>query len=189
MTQNSELKTEDYTLKRSNMAADIDALLTAYERGRMSRRALLGALSVIGASARAVAQQPAGGIVRPATLDHVNLQVADPAKTEAFYRKLFGFPPSRLIPATGQIPGFDLQGGYITFQKSDTPGKIDHFCIAVEGAYDIKKIAAELEAAGFKAATLGGATTGYIIDPDGIRIQLWPASERLSNLPFPASKG
>jgi catechol 2,3-dioxygenase-like lactoylglutathione lyase family enzyme len=171
------------------MAADIDLLLTAYERGRLSRRQLLGALGVIGASTPSAAQRPTVGIVRPSTLDHVNLLVADPARTEAFYRKLFGFPPSRLIPATGQIPGFDLQGSYVTFQKSETPGRIDHFCIAVEGPYDIKAVASELEAAGLKAPTLGGATSGYIVDPDGIRIQFWPTSDRLSNLPFPPARG
>jgi catechol 2,3-dioxygenase-like lactoylglutathione lyase family enzyme len=165
------------------MITGADALLTSYERGKLTRRQLLTALGVIGASQTIIGQP--SGVVRPTSMDHVNLQVADPERTEAFYRKLFGFPPSRPIPSTGRIHGFDLQGGYFTFQKSDSPGRIDHFCVAVEGTYDIKNVGETLEAAGIKAPTAGGGTSGYVIDPDGIRVQLWPASNRLSNLPFP----
>src|SRR5688572_26529364 len=111
------------------MIKDAEALLTSYERGTLTRRQLLTALALMGASGSVAGQQQTSGVVRPTSLDHVSLQVADPARTEAFYRKLFGFPPSRPIPSTGKIPGFDLQGGYFTFQKSDTPGRIDHFCV------------------------------------------------------------
>lgn len=167
------------------MVNEADALLTSYEEGRLTRRQLLLALAGLAATApNAAGQQPAG-VVRPTSLDHVSLHVSDPARTEAFYRTFFGFPPARAFPGNN-IVGFDLQGTYFTFQKGDVP-KIDHFCVAVDGDYDIKKIGLALEAAGQKATTAGGGTTGYILDPDGIRVQLWPASNRLTKLPFPSS--
>ena len=171
------------------MNNDFETLLASYERGTLSRRQLLTALAVIGASASVAGQQQPSGVVRPTTMDHVSLLAADPARTETFYRALFGFPPARPIPSTGKINGFDLQGGYFTFQQSNTPGRIDHFCVAVEGEYDIAKVGAQLEAAGIKAPTAGGGTTGYVIDPDGIRVQLSPVANRQSKLPFPSPKG
>lgn len=164
------------------MTDEADVLLTSYERGKLTRRQLLTALAVMSASGDVAGQPPTPGIVRPRTLDHINVQVADLARTEAFYRKLFGFPPFHALP--GSASGFDLQGSYLSFQKSETPGKIDHFCVAVEGDYDIKQVAQELEAAGIKAPTAGAGQTGYIIDPDGVRIQLWPEKDRLSLLPL-----
>jgi catechol 2,3-dioxygenase-like lactoylglutathione lyase family enzyme len=167
------------------MSTNADDLLTSYDQGKLTRRELLMGLAAIGLSPMVAGQQQAG-VVRAYSLDHVSLQVADPARTEAFYRKLFGFPPSRPIPSTGRIPGFDLPGSYITFQQSETPGRIDHFCLAVDGPYDIPKVAEEMTAAGFETSSAGNATTGFIIDPDGIRIQFWPTKDRLSNLPFPS---
>jgi catechol 2,3-dioxygenase-like lactoylglutathione lyase family enzyme len=175
--------------KEQMMTTDFETLLSSYDRGTLTRRQLLTALAVIGSSASLASQQSPSGVVRPTTMDHVSLLVADPARTEVFYRALFGFPAARPIPSTGKINGFDLQGGYFTFQQSSTPGRIDHFCVAVEGAYDIQQVGEQLEAAGIKASIAGGGTTGYVIDPDGIRVQLSPTSNRQSKLPFPTTKG
>ena len=149
------------------MSRTIDDLVTSYERGKLTRRQLLAALAVVAGSGTAAAQAPTPGLVRPKSLDHISIRVSDLARSEAFYRKVFGFPPFR--PLAGNQWGFDLpSGSYLSFNKSDPPGVVDHICVGLEDEVDIKKVLADLDAAGMKASAAGG----LLIDPDGLRVQL-----------------
>ena len=106
---------------------DIDALLTPYEMDKLTRRQLLPALAIMVASVNAVAQQEQiSGLVKPRTLDHVNVQVVDLARAERLYRALFGVAALRPLPVGPGAPpafGFGLpSGSFLSFQKNEKPG-------------------------------------------------------------------
>jgi catechol 2,3-dioxygenase-like lactoylglutathione lyase family enzyme len=150
----------------------IDSLLAAFEQGHFNRRQCLTALAALVPAS--VAGQPASGVVRAQTLHHVNLQVADVARSEAYYRRLFGFGPSR--PLTGNAFGFDLPGlahTHISLQKGDTPGRLDHFCIGVAD-FDAPRLVAALKNAGIDKGLQTAGNSVYVNDPDGIRVQMAP---------------
>ena len=152
------------------MIQNIERLVSSYDRGALSRRELLSALAVlIGASGAAEAQSPPA-ITRGRMLHHINVQVADVARSETFYRRLLGLGPSRVVQGPDNH-GLDLPGsGLIILQKSSQPGRIDHFCIGVDD-FDADKMRTAVKAAGME--TLGTAKDNFSVpDPDGLRVQV-----------------
>ena len=71
------------------MALDVDDILDGYDRGRLTRRQLLQALALLGLAPSAEAQPPSPA-VPGALLNHLQLQVSNPAASGEFYSKLFG---------------------------------------------------------------------------------------------------
>jgi len=156
------------------MINQIDALVTSYDEGRLTRRQLCQALLLAAPSAQA---QPAG-VMQGRNLHHINLQVSDVARSEAYYRKLLGLGRSRVVQGPDNH-GLDLPGGGIVIlQRSDTPGRIDHFCIGVE-RFDADKMRSAARAAGLDGVQGTAADNFFVRDPDGLRVQLsavdWPA--------------
>ena len=160
------------------MLNTIDTLVTSYDQGRLTRRQLCQALVLLAAPASATAQTPSTDVMQGRTLHHINLQVSNVARSEAFYRKLLGLGPSRVVQGPDNH-GLDLPGGGIVIlQRSDTPGRIDHFCIGVE-KFDADKMRSTARDAGFEGVQ-GNATDNFFVrDRDGLRVQLsavdWPA--------------
>ena len=160
------------------MIDNFDTLVASYERGTLTRRQLLLALAAIAAPAAVGAQAPGGAVMKARMLHHVNLQVSDVARSEAFYRKLLGLPPSRIVQGPDNH-GLDLPGsGLIILQRSQTPGRIDHFCVGVDG-FDANRLRAAAKAAGFERVQGTAADNFLVTDPDGVRVQVsavdWPA--------------
>ena len=170
------------------MRHQLDALVTAYDNGTLSRRQLLQAGQIvikaeveIDALHLAVGHQVSAGtagVMKPRMLHHVNLQVSDVVKSEAFYRRLFALPPSRVVQGPDNH-GFDLPGGGLfILQKSANPGRIDHFCLGVE-QFDADRLRTAARAAGFERVQGTAADNFFVTDPDGVRVQVsavdWPA--------------
>jgi catechol 2,3-dioxygenase-like lactoylglutathione lyase family enzyme len=159
------------------MTDHIDALVTSYENGSLTRRQLLLALAALAAPASAGAQ-PAGSAMKGRLLHHVNVQVSDVTRSEAFYRKLLGLPASRIVQGPDNH-GLDLPGsGLIILQRSDTPGRIDHFCVGVEN-WNADRLREAAKAAGVERVIGTAADNFFVADPDGLRVQVsavdWPA--------------
>ena len=153
------------------MADELDRLITAYENGGLSRRALLQSLALIAAPAAAAAQTNGAPAMKGRLLHHVNVQVSDVAKSEAFYRTLLGLPPSRVVQGPDNH-GLDLPGGgLIILQRSDTHGKIDHFCVGVE-SWNADRLRAATKAAGIERVIGTVADNFFVADPDGLRVQV-----------------
>ena len=159
------------------MIDTLDTLVASYEKGTLTRRQLLLALAAIAAPAAAGAQAPGGAVMKARMLHHVNLQVSDVARSEAFYRKLLGLPLSRIVQGPDNH-GLDLPSGLIILQRSQTPGRIDHFCVGVEN-FDANRSRAAAKAAGFERVQGTAADNFLVTDPDGVRVQVsavdWPA--------------
>ena len=160
------------------MRHQLDALVTAYDKGTLSRRQLLQALALVAAPAAAVAQTAPAGVMTPRMLHHVNLQVSDVVKSEPFYRKLFALPPTRVVQGPDNH-GFDLPGGGLfILQKSENPGRIDHFCLGVD-EFNADRLRTAVRAAGVERVQGTAADNFFVTDPDGFRVQVaavdWPA--------------
>lgn len=181
------------------MSAKTDTQVNTVIRGRQfSRRAFLGSLSTL-----AVAGYGLGGNrfmsvhaaanttpIPVQSINHMTLNVSDPAASQAWYQELFGFPVAARQGATvvlrvGAGPQFIAIGG----SASDDP-RISHYCFAVDN-FDDARIVAILAEHGVAAtgqsgalqsrvrmrgAENGGAPTGtpelYFGDPDGIVVQI-----------------
>ena len=152
------------------MTDNLAALVTAYDNGTLTRRQLLQALAIL-TRASTEAQAPAGGATKARLLHHVNVQVSDVAKSETFYRTLFSLPASRVVQGPDNH-GLDLPGGgLIILQRSDTPGRIDHFCVGVEN-WDADRLRGAAKNAGIERVQGTAADNFFAIDPDGLRVQL-----------------
>ena len=152
------------------MTDHFDVLVSAYDRGALTRRQLLRALAafVPAAGAAQTADTPA---MKGRMLHHVNVQVSDVARSEVFYRKLLGLPASRVVQGPDNH-GLDLPGGgLIILQRSDTPGRIDHFCVGVDG-WNADRLRAATKAAGIDRVIGTAADNFFAADPDGLRVQV-----------------
>jgi catechol 2,3-dioxygenase-like lactoylglutathione lyase family enzyme len=153
------------------MIRDIDALVSSYERGMLSRRRLLYALAIMATPVAVKAQTASGSLMKGRNLHHVNVRISDIARSETFYRNLFGFSPSRRVQGPDNH-GFDLPGGgLIILQKSDQPGRIDHFCVGVDD-FDAERLRTRLKSAGFEDVQGNASDNFSVSDPDGLRVQV-----------------
>jgi catechol 2,3-dioxygenase-like lactoylglutathione lyase family enzyme len=153
------------------MVDNIDALVTSYDNGTLTRRQLLQALAMIAAPVGTGAQPTQGGVMKARSLHHVNVQVSDVPRSEAFYRTLFRLPPSRRVQGPDNH-GLDLQGGgLIILQKSDRPGRIDHVCVGVDD-FDAERLRTAAKAAGLGGVQGSAADNFFVTDPDGLRVQV-----------------
>ena len=145
----------------------MDALLTNYERGMLTRRQLLQALTLVAAPRE---RQAGGSVLRGRTLNHVNLQVSDVDRSVGFYRRLFGLPPKRAIPGRPFVVDLD-SGSFLSLQRSDRPGAIDHFCVGVDD-FSPEPVAAALKGAGLDRGLQVGPDFVFVRDPDDVRVQI-----------------
>jgi catechol 2,3-dioxygenase-like lactoylglutathione lyase family enzyme len=147
----------------------IEELLTEYETGRITRRALLGALALF-ASARPAGAAPIG---TAAQLNHVSIFVPDVKKSVAFYQDLLGMPVLTL-----QDPGVNLRAGagflgIYPAPAGATAGSIHHLCLGLE-RFDADAVLDQLKQRGISASIRmrGDTKELYLTDPDGVRVQL-----------------
>jgi len=153
------------------MVDRMNTLITSYENGTITRRHLLQALALLAAPATAGAQAAEGNVMKARTLHHVNIRVSDLTRSEAFYRRLLGLPASRRVIGPDNH-GFDLpNGSLIILEKSDSPGRVDHFCVGVEG-FDADKTRAAVTDAGIDIVPARTRDSFYVNDLDGVRVQV-----------------
>ena len=171
------------------MTDSFDTLLSQYEDGQLTRRQLLGAMAAIALPAAGSAQP---GRFWARSLNHVNVGVADVARSAAFYRELLGLPPRQYIvgdsfaldfPDGGLISLCPTEGGNCSLTASDAvPGEIDHFGVGIEN-FEADRVASDLEAAGVAGVRRAGATSVLVPDPDGLIVQLSSVTERFEGTP------
>jgi len=153
------------------MTENIEALVTQYDRGDLSRRQLLQALAVITASRTAGTQTPNSSLTKGRNLHHVNVRVSDVARSEAFYRRLLGLPASRVVQGPDNH-GLDLPGGgLIILQRANDPGRIDHLCVGVEN-FNAERLRTAVRSAGIGEVQGTAADNFSVTDPDGLRVQI-----------------
>ncbi len=164
------------------MSAAIEQLVRRYERGRMTRRELVLALTALAAARPAAAAQGAAPL-RVQTMNHVTIVVSDLQRSQEFYQRVLGMP---LVTTQGTerdwdaptVPVLGIGGGpeFIALSQGDRP-HINHFCLGMEN-FDASEAAAQLAAHGIEARIRMRADTDppaeelMFSDPDGIPVQL-----------------
>lgn len=159
------------------MSQGLDRLLTQYEKGRISRRELLGALASLTAatavSPAAAAEATGAPVGAVASFNHVSVFVPNVQKAVEFYQSLFGLPV-----LTRQDPGVNLDCGagflgIYPLPASATSSRIDHLCLGMR-EFDADAVLKQLTERGIKAniRMRGNTKELYFTDPDGIRVQL-----------------
>ncbi len=146
----------------------IDTLVTAYERGTLSRRDLVRGLAAMVAAGAVPAAAQSAPPIPALSLNHVSLAVADPEASKQFFQRTFGMPV-----ASTQGTGINLALGtsFLGLYKMPNPGRVDHVCLGVDD-YEVQAMAAKLEAQGITATIRQDKPEVYFTDPDGIRFQL-----------------
>jgi catechol 2,3-dioxygenase-like lactoylglutathione lyase family enzyme len=152
----------------------VETLLTHYERGRLSRRELVGMLTALAAAPGAAVAQP--NALRAATLNHASLIVSDLDRSVAFYQRVFGMPVKSTQQGGVNLAVGDAFLGIYQGGAAATP-HINHFCFGLRD-FDPAATVAALEAQGLPAEsrTRDGVTQVYTADPDNLRIQLQDVS-------------
>jgi catechol 2,3-dioxygenase-like lactoylglutathione lyase family enzyme len=154
---------------------NLDALVTQYENGSLSRRDLLAALALlVAAPAAADAAQAAKPVGAVKTMNHVTVFVPNVQKSVDFYQGLFGMPiltrqgPAGINLSTGT--GFY---GIYPAQAGATTGSINHVCFGMDN-FDADAVLKQLSDRGVKGNIRLRDDTKelYFTDPDGIRVQL-----------------
>jgi catechol 2,3-dioxygenase-like lactoylglutathione lyase family enzyme len=155
---------------------NLDALLSQYEHGSLTRRELLAALALLVAAPAADAAQAAKPIGAVKTMNHVTVFVPNVQKAVDFYQGIFGMPI-----LTKQDAGINLSTGAGFYgiypaPASATTGSINHVCFGMDN-FDADAVLKQLTERGVKGnIRLRGDTKElYFTDPDGIRVQLQDA--------------
>ena len=118
-------------------------------------------------------------MIRTHGLTHLSLSVADPERSLAFYRRLFGVREyhrdedgiQALGPGPHDVLAFERRASH------GTPGGIDHFGFRLTKPEDVHEAAREAQAAGATILRQGEFAPGlpylFIADPDGYTIEIW----------------
>jgi catechol 2,3-dioxygenase-like lactoylglutathione lyase family enzyme len=133
----------------------------------MTRR---DALFMLGAAAAMPRIRAQGGALLHATrVDHCSLAVGDIDKAMIFYRRLFG----NEVLKDNKTPRRYLRLGpcYLSIAPAPTgeAKRIDHFAIGIEN-FNAAALKTAIEKTGLKVT--GGNGGLFVVDPDGIRVQI-----------------
>ena len=123
------------------MSAAVEQLVKRYEKGGMTRRELVVALTAL------VVARPAAGAAAPqgaapipvTTMNHVTVVVSDLQRSREFYQRVLGLP---LMTTQGTerdwnaptVPVLGIGGGpqFIALSQGERP-HINHYCLGMEG--------------------------------------------------------
>jgi catechol 2,3-dioxygenase-like lactoylglutathione lyase family enzyme len=148
----------------------LDALLTQYEQGRLTRREVLFGMTALTAASGAIAadQTPIGTAKQ---LNHVTAFVPDVQKSAKFYQELLGLPI-----LTRQNAGINLAAGagfLGIYPARDGKASFNHVCFGMEN-FDANTVLKQLKDRGLQAYIRMRDDTQelYFTDPDGLSIQL-----------------
>jgi catechol 2,3-dioxygenase-like lactoylglutathione lyase family enzyme len=154
------------------METIIAGLISHFEKGSLSRRDLVQALTILAASGTAVgAAAAAQGELdfKAANIDHVSIHVADLKRSVQFYQNMFGFT----VVSQDQAQGIIRLGNgkvLVSLNNGKAAGTIDHFAIGIP-RFDARSGRQYFTQRG--AMPLQGDYAGFHIkDPDGVNVQI-----------------
>lgn len=177
--------------------ADVEGLI--YQLNGMDH---CGGAGELGALCERVEYSPTSGLFRSIDINHFTNFLANNARGNEFYTRIFGLGyqayqgPSSPIVGIGDGLQFLMYVGGNQDGAPTAPGRVDHVCLSIED-FDVDGIIAKLEDYGFTAredasstpplvhwismrmpnrgGVEGGTPEVYFSDPDGIRIQVQDA--------------
>src|SRR5262249_37263455 len=151
--------------REATMEQLISNLLKRYETGTLSRRELVGGLSLLALGGASASAAPASAPFPKVSLNHVSIQVANLQRSVDFYQKTFGLPVQSENKAQ-ELVQLKLGDGHISLHRHDGPATVDHFAIGLD-PFNRDQVVAALKARGATAQDGGGAGL-HVVDPDGV---------------------
>jgi len=148
----------------------VSDLVGRFERGALSRRQLIQAVSMLVAAGPAVgtaAAQTSG--LQGTGIDHVSILVTDLQRSAAFYQRVFGMTQvSEDKP--NQILRLGTQRTIVSLRHEGSAGIVDHFAIKVDN-FDRDRVTELLKPHGLTPQN--NIQFGFHIkDPDGAVVQI-----------------
>ena len=155
------------------MEQEISRLVRAFEKGKISRRRLVGGLAAMAAGVgrgRALAEERT--TFEATGLNHIALRVTDVERTRDFYVEHLGLEvSSEYLPNNAFL---SCGENFVALFRGREPG-LHHYCYTIED-YDQQDAAARLRAVDLEPSLQGGRI--YFPDPDGITVQLAAPNRR-----------
>ena len=147
----------------------ISDLVSRFERGSLTRRELIGALTLLAGSA-AGAGLAESATLKGASINHVSVLVTDMARSVDFYGRVFGLTLVNEDKAN-KIARLGANGKVlVSLRIEPPPGVIDHFAIGVDG-FNRDAVTADLK--GFGLTPADNIQFGFHVkDPDGAVVQI-----------------
>ena len=145
----------------------------------ISRRQALGLLGTLAITRNAGAAEQ--GLMQPVSLDHINIRVANVARSGAFYMGLFETPvlrnaALRAQPTSPPSEGYFIKfgDGYLAISQAFSPNMpgLDHYSLGLRD-YDKAKLEQKLRENGIAPPPRPGADL-WLSDVDGNVMQLRP---------------
>ena len=156
------------------MHSQITRMVDDFQRGRLSRRQLIGHLTAVAAAIAAVpivsaqdapASEPASTF-KGLDVNHIALRVTDIDRSRAFYQKHLGLTVASQSRTSCFMRCADKN--FVALFKAAEP-RMHHYCYAVEG-YEAGRAVERLKAAGLSPRRESNRV--YFDDPDGLMVQV-----------------
>ena len=150
------------------MESFIDHLVTSYERGTLTRRALIKSLSAVAAAG--VGTASAGAVsLRAGSINHTSVLVSDMARSVELYNRVFGLKVLN-EDKPNKIARLGIDKVLVSLRVEPPAGQIDHFAIGVEN-FNKEAVTKELQGMGLTPSE--NLEFGfYVRDPDGAPVQI-----------------
>lgn len=145
----------------------IEQLLTRYDSGRITRRALIGALAGAAVPIKSLGAEQTS--LEAVSINHVTLKVSDARRSGDFYRQLLSLPIIRQKPSATLL---GVGTSFIALDSTPAGDKkgIDHFSFGVKG-FNLDRATTLLKKKGLLPEVVQDVEL-YFRDPDGIRVQV-----------------
>jgi len=146
----------------------ISDLVSRFERGRLTRRELIQALTAVAVTTGATASAAS---LKAGSINHTSVLVTDMARSMEFYNRVFGLSMTSEDKAN-KISRLGIGGKTLVSLRVEPPGVgvIDHFAIGVEG-FNREAVTKELQSMGITPRE--NIEYGFHIkDPDGANVQI-----------------
>ena len=152
------------------MEAIISDLVKRFEKGKVSRRELIGSLTMLAAAGGAASVADAQEApFRSTRIDHISIQVTDLPRSIDFYEKVFGL--SVLNEDTdNEIVRMGTTRILVSLHRKPPTGIVDHYAIAID-QFERESVTQTLTQLGLTPEQ--NLDYGfYVRDPEGIPVQI-----------------
>ena len=146
----------------------ISDLVTRFERGKLSRRELIQALTAVAAAA--VGTPAVAASLKAGSINHASVLVSDMTRSIDFYNRVFGLSVMN-EDKPNKIARLGIGGKVlVSLRVEPPPGLVDHFAIGVEN-YNKEAVTKSLQEMGLTPRE--NLEFGFHVkDPDGANVQI-----------------
>ena len=148
------------------MIQTIDAVLSKFENGKMTRRQLVLSLAAVAAAAAQSGPQKDG--FRSVSINHITVKVPDLQRTSNFYQEFFEMPLKQHSAKTHILGVGD--SCFFGIEQGDGQARVDHFDFGIAG-FDADAIRAKLTKLNLKFDSNSKESFKFH-DPDGFLVQV-----------------